>query len=69
MKKFTRKNALINQIETTHGEEIEELLRRLFVDEHLSQHAIANILNISYLTVIRWLKRAGVRHRRINLGD
>jgi DNA-binding transcriptional regulator YiaG len=69
MKPIMKKNALIKQIETTHGEEIEELLRRLFVDEHLSQHDIARTLHISYLTVIRWLKKAGIRHRRIDLGD
>jgi DNA-binding transcriptional regulator YiaG len=69
MKHMDKKNALIKQIETTHGEEIEELLRKYFVDDNLSQHDIARKLNISYLTVVRWLKRAGVRHRRIDLGD
>lgn len=48
---------------------MEELLRRLFVDEHKTQHEIAHILQVSYLTVIRWLKKAGIRHRRIDLGD
>lgn len=48
---------------------MEELLRRLFVDEHLTQHEIARKLQISYLTVVRWLKKAGIRHRRIDLGD
>ena len=50
-----KKNALINQIETTHGEEIEELLRRLFVDEHMSLHDIARTLNISYRIVVKRL--------------
>jgi DNA-binding transcriptional regulator LsrR (DeoR family) len=67
--KRMKKNALIKNIQLTHGEEIEELLRIYFVDDNMSQHDIARKLNISYLTVVRWLKRAGVRHRRIDLGD
>jgi DNA-binding transcriptional regulator LsrR (DeoR family) len=67
--KRMKKNALIRTIQLTHGEEIEELLRTYFVDDNMSQHDIARKLNISYLTVVRWLKRAGVRHRRIDLGD
>lgn len=62
-----QKNALINQIETTKGEEIEELLRRYYVDEHLTQYQIAKELNVSYLTVIRWLKRAGIHSRKLVL--
>lgn len=69
MKPITKKNALMNQIETTHGEEIEEILRRLFVDEEKTQHEISSILNISYVTVVRWLRLAGIRSRRIDLGD
>lgn len=62
-----QKNALINQIETTKGEEMEELLRRYYVDEHLTQYQIAKELNVSYLTVIRWLKRAGIHSRKLVL--
>lgn len=69
MKPFTKKNALINQLESKHGEEIEEILRRLFVDENKTQQEIAKELHISYLTVIRWLARAGIRSRRLKLGD
>ena len=67
--KTMKKTPLINQIETTHGEEIEELLRRLFVDEHMSLHDIARTLNISYRIVVKCLKLLGVRHRRVDLGD
>lgn len=56
-------------IESNQGSEIEEVLRRLFVDENKTQYQIAEELSISYLTVIRWLKKAGIRHRRIDLGD
>lgn len=57
----------MTRIETKLGGEIEEILRNLFVDERLSQKEIAQKLEISYLTTIRWLKRAGVYSRRINL--
>jgi predicted HTH domain antitoxin len=69
MKSFTKKNTLIQQIEQKHGEEIEEILRRLFVDEDMSVMGMAQYLGISYVTCQQWLKHAGIRHRRVHLGD
>lgn len=69
MKKISHKNSLMKTIENQNKEEIEELLRRLFVDDNLTQEQIAEKLQISYVTVLRWLRMAGIRHRRINLGD
>ncbi len=54
-------------IETKRGEDIEETLRRLFVDEHMSYMDIAKQLNISYVTVIKWLRLAGVYSRKLNV--
>lgn len=54
-------------IESNQGVEIEELLRRLFVDENLSIEEIGKRLQLSYPHVIRWLRLAGVRSRRITL--
>jgi transposase len=59
----------MKQIETKHGEEIEEILRHLFVDCNYTQKEIAEELQLSYLTVIRWLRLSGVRSRRLKLGD
>jgi DNA invertase Pin-like site-specific DNA recombinase len=59
----------MKRIETNQGCEIEEILRRLFVDENKTHKQIAQELSISHLTLIRWLKKAGIRHRRIDLGD
>lgn len=59
----------MKQIELTYGEEIEEVLRILFVDQNKTQKEIATELHISYLTVIRWLRASGVRSRRLTLGD
>lgn len=69
MKTIAKKNSLITQTETNQGEEIEELLRRLYVDENLTYHEIAETLHISYVTVGRWLRKSGIRSRRINLGE
>jgi DNA-binding transcriptional regulator LsrR (DeoR family) len=69
MKRIATKNQLMKRIETNQGEVMEEILRRLFVDEHKTQKQIASELHISYLTVIRWLHKAGIRSRRIKLGD
>lgn len=67
MKKITNKTKSMQAIETKLGEDIEEILRRLFVDEHLSQAEIAKRLNISYATVYSWLRQAGVRSRKLDV--
>lgn len=54
-------------IEAKRGENIEEILRRLFVDENKTQKQIADELNISYVTVIKWLHLAGVRSRKLDV--
>jgi hypothetical protein len=67
MKEISRKNAHMLRIEDEYGERIEEILRKMYVDEHKLAKDIASTLRISYLTTVRWLKRAGVYSRRINL--
>lgn len=67
MKRILNKTTAMKQIETKRGEDIEEVLRTLFVDEHLSQIEIAKQLNLSYVTVIKWLKLAGVYSRKLNV--
>lgn len=69
VKRILTKNDLMKRIENQHKEEIEEILRRLFVDENKSMHVIAKELGISYVTVTRWLALSGVRSRKINLGE
>ena len=67
MKKITNKTKSMQLVETKFGEDVEEILRRMFVDEHLSQIEIANQLNISYATVYKWLRLAGVRSRKLDV--
>lgn len=67
MREITNKNAKIKLIENREGVGIEELLRQKFIDENKSTEKIANELNISYATVIRWLKLAGIYSRKLKL--
>jgi transposase-like protein len=67
MKIIPVKTTSMKQIETNTGEDIEETLRRLFVDENLSQMDIANQLHVSYVTVVKWLRQAGIRSRKLNV--
>lgn len=67
MKQINNKNAKMKLIENREGVNIEELLRRKFVDENKSINKITNELNISYVTTIRWLKLAGVYSRKLKI--
>lgn len=67
MKKINKKNAKMKAIENREGVSIEELLRIKFVDENKSIQNIANELQISYVTTIRWLKLAGIYSRMLKV--
>ena len=69
MKRIERKNNLMKAIEQTHGGDIEEIMRVLYVEHEMTIYELAQHLNISYLTAQRWLKRAGIYSKRIALGD
>lgn len=58
----------MTEIETNKGVEIEEILRHMYVDLHMPVHDMAKELNISYSICIKWLQRAGIYGRKINLG-
>jgi hypothetical protein len=62
-------NLHIIEIESTLGMPIETVLRRMYVDDNTPAHTIAQILGVSYLTVVRWLGKAGIYSRRLPLGD
>lgn len=69
MKKITNKTDTMKAIETKLGGDIEEILRVLYVERNLSVHKIGKILDISYVTTIKWLKLAGVRSRKLKVGS
>ncbi len=43
------------RVEHEHGASIEVLLRRLYVDENLTQDQVAERLGVSTRSVIRWM--------------
>lgn len=49
------------------NEELEEALRRKFVDENKPIKQIADELGASYEAVVKWLKMAGVYSRRLRI--
>ena len=53
-------------IEAQFGEPVDVILRRLYVDERLSQEEIAERLGVSRSAVIRWFGKYGLmgRHPR-----
>jgi transposase len=65
MKKITNKSQKMLDIEVLFGGEIEEILRIRYVDENKSIQTIATELNLSYITVHKWLMKANITSRRI----
>lgn len=68
MRKITNKTDTMKQVETKLGGDIEEILRRMYVDEDLSVQVMSDKLGISYVTTHKWLQLAGVRSRRLRVG-
>jgi DNA-binding transcriptional regulator LsrR (DeoR family) len=67
VKKILNKNNYMLNIEKREGELLEEILRKYYVDENLSVNEISKRLQISYVTIIRWLNLAGIYSRRLKL--
>ncbi len=67
MKPIKNKSKHILLIEEEHHLQIEELLRRLYVDEGLSIQELATRINVTYLTAHRWLKKAGIYSHKLSL--
>lgn len=67
IKEIKNKTELMLEIEKREGVSIEEVLRRKFVDENKSKRTIADELSISYVTAFKWLERAGVYSRKLEI--
>ena len=67
MKKIMNKSKRMKEIEYELEENIEEVLRRMYVDENKLTEIIATELSISYVTAFKWLKKAGIYSRRLDI--
>jgi len=52
-------------IEMERGEPIEQLLRRLYIDEDKTVIEIGQELGIAFTTVARWLRQFGIPRRQL----
>lgn len=67
MKPIFTKTSYMLDVEARFHEDIGEILRRLYVDEHKSLLEIANIIGVSVVTINWWLPHVGVYSRRLNI--
>lgn len=67
MKTIPNKSVLIQHLEVKHNEKIEELLRRMYVDDHLPTKQIAEELHLSYATTWKYLQLSGIYSRRLRI--
>jgi len=67
MKQISNKTDAMRLVETLAHQEIEEVMRQMWVEEELSLDEISKQLNISRYTIIRWKQMAGIYSRRLNI--
>ena len=63
MKRFENKTLLMKWIEMQKGVQLEELLRKLYIDDELSIRDIAKKLGVHYNTINSWLKKLEIEIR------
>lgn len=54
-------------LEKYYGIKIEELLRRLYVDDNMLEVDIAKKLKLNKITIQRWMKKAGIYSRNLKI--
>lgn len=67
MKTIRNKTERMKLIENKHGVMLEEILRKLYVDENKSIMDIAKFLNTSHVTTLKWLDLAGIYSRQLQI--
>lgn len=65
MIKIKKKSIRMLQIEEQFGTNIEELLRRLYVDEDFTIKEISSHIGVAYVAVFRWLKQSGIYSKKL----
>ena len=60
---FIPKSRVEQLVEARHGAPVDVLLRRLYVDQELSQDEVAAVLGCGRKAVIRWMAQYGIPTR------
>lgn len=68
-REFRPKSRAQQEIEAATGEPIDVTLRRLYLDDGLSQDAIAVKLNRDRATIQRWMRDYGIATRYLGRGS
>jgi len=69
MKQIANKTDAMRLIESLAHQEIEEVMRHMWVEEELSLKDVCEQLNISSYTLTRWKQMAGIYSRRLKIKD
>ena len=67
MKDIIRKSEKVLSVEKEYGVRIEDLLRKLYVDDNLSEEKISQMLNLHINTIKKLLPKAGIYSHRLNI--
>ena len=67
MKQIQNKTDSMRLIEALAHQEIEEVMRQLWVEEELTVTDITKQLRISRETTRKWLRKAGIHSKRLHL--
>ena len=67
MRKLEKKTELMLEVEKRYNLPIEEIIRRLRVDEGKSIVEIKEELGITYETALKWKNKTGVYSRKLNI--
>lgn len=63
MKYLEKKTLLMKWIEEKEGVSLEELLRKLYIDDEKSIREVANEIGVHFNTVSSWLKKMEIETR------
>lgn len=66
MKHINNKTELMLSIESKYGVSIQEILRRLYVDEELTIEQIASKLKINHITCRKFMTLSGIYSRSLS---
>lgn len=67
MREIKNKTKQMTELESEHGVIVEELLRKVWVDDGLNRDEACAFLCISPVTLKAWLEKAGIWSRRLEL--